>query len=247
MVTTPASPLEPISDRFDGPGSEEYRRHDEIAIALGGSYTHYSSILRELTASPRRALRVLEVGCGTGRYFHCLANVEKLVGFDIAPEMVRRAADPVRKPEITARTIELQCADVSSYDPGDSKFDLIYSIGVLGEYCPLDSTVVRRLAAMLAPGGTLFVTAVDSASRISPPIFGKPSLQLRAMRKVFKWLPHAARVAMNRRLSPFYVTRTDIERAFSTSGMTLLQVSRYIHPSGWKGTHWDILATAPAS
>lgn len=243
----PSTPLEPISDRFDGPGSAEYRRHDELVIAQGGSYSHYAAILRQLTASPARPLRVLEVGCGTGRYFHCLANVETLVGIDIAPEMIRQAADPIRKSEITAKTIQLECADISSYQPGEAKFDLIYSIGVLGEYCPFDATVVLRLAGMLEPGGTLFVTAVDSASRISPPIFGKASLQLRAMRKVFKYLPHAARVSLNRSLSPFYVTRADIEQAFSPSDMTLLQVSPYVHPTGWQGTHWDILAVAPKS
>ena len=243
----PSTPLEPISDRFDGPGSEEYRRHDELAIAQGGSYSHYAAILRQLTANSARPLRVLEIGCGTGRYFHCLANVETLVGIDNAPEMLRQAQDPIRKSEITAKTIQLECADVGSYEPGQSRFDLIYSIGVLGEYCPFDATLVARFAGMLAPGGTLFSTAVDSASRISPPTFGKASLQLRAMRKIFKHLPHAARVGLNRRLSPFYVSRADIDRAFSASNMTLLQVSPYVHPTGWQGTHWDILAGAPES
>lgn len=239
-------PIEQITSHFDGPGSEEYRRQDEIAIALGGSYAHYSSILRHLTASPRQSLHVLEVGCGTGRYFHCLENIERLVGIDVAPEMIRRAADPVRKSEITAKSIELVCSDSGQYEPGDAKFDLIYSIGVLGEYSPLDTTVVRRLASMLNPGGTLFLTAVDAASRVSPPVIGKPSLPRRIVAKAFPWLPHTIRVVMNRRLSPFYVTRADIGRAFESSGLTVSQVSRYVHQSGWRGVHWDVLA-APTS
>jgi hypothetical protein len=97
---------------------------------------------------------------------------------------------------------------------------------------------------MLNPGGTLFLTAVDTTSRVSPPVIGKPSLPRRIIAKVFPWIPQAFRIAMNRHFSPFYVTRTDIGRAFESSDLTVSQVSRYVHLSGWRGAHWDVLAVS---
>jgi SAM-dependent methyltransferase len=231
-----------VVSRFGSSGSEDYRRQDEIAIELGGSFAHYSAILRELTSTPRRSLQVLEVGCGSGRYFHCLENVERLVGVDLSPDMIRHAENPVRQSRITARRIELVCGDAAHYDPGESRFDLIYSIGVLGEYAPLDSTVVSKLSAMLAPGGALFVTAVDASSRVGPPLRGKPSASRRIVARAFPLLPRAIRHRVNRRLSPHYVTIDQVSRAFQARGLGAPQISRYVHVSGWRGAHWDVLA-----
>src|SRR5688572_4610688 len=88
-----------------------YRKDDEIEVATP-RHERLCKVLGELTASFGRPVTVLEAGCGTGRYFHCLRNVERLVGLDISPEMLAAARHPVRENLVTAQNIELICGNV---------------------------------------------------------------------------------------------------------------------------------------
>ena len=59
-------------------------------------YDIYGGALAEVCAG-KSGLRVLDLGCGTGRYFHCLNNISCLVGIDISPDMLEVAARVCRK------------------------------------------------------------------------------------------------------------------------------------------------------
>src|ERR1041385_9228822 len=72
-----------------------YREDDEVEVTTE-NHRHYCEMLREITTSFDRPISVLDVGCGTGRYFHCLKNVDLLIGLDISPEMLKAAESPVR-------------------------------------------------------------------------------------------------------------------------------------------------------
>src|SRR5207244_6969892 len=71
----------------------QYRKDDEIEVT-SAHHQRIHGILRDVSRSFDRPIRVLEAGCGTGRYFHCLENVEQLVGLDLSPEMLESARDP---------------------------------------------------------------------------------------------------------------------------------------------------------
>src|SRR5437867_2451402 len=96
----------------------KYRQDDEIEVTTE-NHRHYSHILRGISSSFARPITVLDVGCGTGRYFHCLKNVEQLVGIDVSPDMLRAAESPVRESEITAEEIQLICENIflASFPP----------------------------------------------------------------------------------------------------------------------------------
>jgi ubiquinone/menaquinone biosynthesis C-methylase UbiE len=58
-------------------GAAQYRVDDEIEVRT----PHHKRLARklaEITSSFARPVSVLDVGCGTGRYFYCLQKVEPL-------------------------------------------------------------------------------------------------------------------------------------------------------------------------
>src|SRR5689334_17015007 len=72
----------------------QYRDDDEIEVA-SANHHRLEGILNLISSSFRRPITVLDIGCGTGRYFHCLRNVNKLTGLDLSAEMLRAAQNPV--------------------------------------------------------------------------------------------------------------------------------------------------------
>jgi SAM-dependent methyltransferase len=230
------------TDIFNARWSKQYRHGDEVA-AGHGSREHYCRILRDLcgTFGGRRIL-ALDVGCGTGRYFHCLKNVSRLVGIDVSPHMLAEARRPVRGDEIDIEQIDLRCCEIGSPELQGQVFDLIYSIGVFGEYAPIDAALLDRIFALLAPGGKLFLTAVDVHSRLQMPETAAATRTRRLLRRLFPLLPMAGRMALNRTYSSCYLTEREFSSLLQSSKFASFTIARYVHPSGWQGTHLDCLA-----
>ena len=230
---------------FDEDWSRQYRRIDEGSA--DPSHEHYGRLLTALSTGFGRGIDVLDVGCGTGRYFHRLRNVQRLVGIDLSSHMLREALTPLRSGEISADTLDLLCGDLRSLAFADGSFDFVYSIGVLGEYSPLDRDTIDVCWRILRPGGLLLVTAVDASSRISVPEHAAPSLLRRVLRKSWPLLPPSLRTASNHWLSPCYLTRPQIEALLRSSGFSSVEISLYRHTSGWLGSHFDCLAGRDSS
>lgn len=138
----------------------QYRRDDDIEIH-SPNHQHISSVLKEICGFFDQPMTVLDVGCGTGRYFHCLTNVERLVGIDISNEMLIAAEDPVNNNDISIHTIELIQGNVyfSSFEP--QSFDFIYSLGMFGYGCPVTTELCDRFHNWLVPGGKLYFNVIS--------------------------------------------------------------------------------------
>jgi SAM-dependent methyltransferase len=234
--------IEASNRNYDARRSSAYRQRDEAALAPGRPSAHYAEVIRRLSLGFDRKIDVLDVGCGSGRFFHSLANVRRLVGLDPSAQMLEQARDPVRKERLDAEVMELICGDVFSLGNEVEAFDLIYSIGVLGEFAPIDATLLERLAALLKPDGVLYTTAVDAHSRMRMRVDGRMTLFRRGLNRVFRHLPRGLRAMLNRSLSPCYVTREHLEAMFATSKFRSYSLGSYVHREGWKGTHFECLA-----
>src|SRR3954452_23107439 len=77
----------------------KYRRDDEIEVTTE-HHRHLRGILTTVSSSFGRPINVLDVGCGTGRYFYCLKNAHSLLGLDLSEEMLKIAEHPVREGDI---------------------------------------------------------------------------------------------------------------------------------------------------
>jgi ubiquinone/menaquinone biosynthesis C-methylase UbiE len=198
--------------------------------------------VRELSNGFGKKINVLDIGCGTGRYFHCLRNVKRLVGIDISAPMLELARDPVKSKKLDIEDIELRCGDIYSLELPDQSFDLIYSIGVVGEYSPINNVLLDKFSRLLVPQGRLFFTVVDVYSRFQMPENKQASFMRRALRKLFPLLPPFAKKSLNRALSSFYMTDRELISLLRKSQFATFKASRFEHPSGWQGTHLDCLA-----
>lgn len=111
---------------------------------------------------------VLDLGCGTGRYFWGLRRVTTLTGIDASAPMLEEARHPLHEERLAGIPITLITGDVLGHVFPPSSFDLVYSIGVLAEHVPLDSTMVDRVHSWLKPGGRFAFTSVHPASPSVP-------------------------------------------------------------------------------
>jgi ubiquinone/menaquinone biosynthesis C-methylase UbiE len=146
--------------RYDE-SAHNYRHDDEVDVT-GEDHQQIARRLLEICESFPYPIEALDIGCGTGRYFHALENVRKLVGLDVSEEMLERARNPVRAEELSAWQVELRCGNFYKYEFPEASFDLIYAIGVFGNGCPITPEISRKLFGWLKPGGRLFFDVLDS-------------------------------------------------------------------------------------
>jgi 2-polyprenyl-3-methyl-5-hydroxy-6-metoxy-1,4-benzoquinol methylase len=160
--------------------------------------------------------RVLDVGCGVGRWSSLLAARGAVVtGMDLSPTMIAEARRRATENGVSERCRFL-VQDLAQLDAGD-KFDLIVGVTVLQHILDADAlrAAIKRMSDHLAPGGRMVLleaapariakhcdTTVFHARQRSVylDLFAQAGLELRAISGVdpapFKtWLlPHIRRL-----------------------------------------------------
>ena len=127
-----------------------------------GEKRHYTSLLFSghkqplakemvLAAVSWRGKRVLDAGCGTGRMAYLIARrgAREVLGADYSQEAIAAAQGKYRAPNLSYR-----CADIAALG---GKYDAIVMLGTI-EHLDRPLAILRRLARILAPGGSLIVT-----------------------------------------------------------------------------------------
>lgn len=111
--------------------------------------------------TPRRALRVLDAGCGNGRLAtfldEALTTPLHYVGVDSSPSLLAQAA---QRPEVDHLVEADLLADALGQSLGTDRFDLVTCFGVL-HHVPALATrlqLLRTLAGRCRPGGLLVVS-----------------------------------------------------------------------------------------
>lgn len=222
-----------------------YRRDDEIEVATP-RHQRLCKVLGELTASFGRPVAVLDAGCGTGRYFHCLRDVERLVGLDISPDMLAAARHPVRENLVAAQSIELICGNVFTAPIDPASFDVIYSLGMFGFGCPVTREICDRFYEWLKPGGKLFFNVIDRG--------GWP-LPMRIKGTLRNWVyavaPGPVRARMDERahhMPLFDVTRRELLAILLSTQFRKYKVQSHVCLSPlWHGSHLEALAEKQAN
>jgi ubiquinone/menaquinone biosynthesis C-methylase UbiE len=148
---------------YDPSYAKKYRDRDE-QLLQEATYQDFIAWLQDVCNRFGHPIDVLDLGCGTGRYFWGVRNARTLVGLDASAAMLAEAKHPIRADQITAPSTTLVQGDLATHHFPDQSFHLVYSIGVLAEHVPLDGSLVSRVSRWLKPGGRFAFTTVDPNS-----------------------------------------------------------------------------------
>jgi SAM-dependent methyltransferase len=225
--------------------SSQYRNDDEIEVTTANHHRICATLQRVCT-SFQHPVKVLDVGCGTGRYFHCLTNVDELTGVDISEEMLLAAErDPVRKESITVQNIKLirGNAYLTSFAP--ESFDFIYSLGMFGNGCPVTKEICDHFYDWLKPGGKLYFNTVDFAGL---PLWYRARRQARDF--IYPMLTRRLKNFLDERESRqpwFSMNRRQLEEVLRATKFNIFQVTSHVCQSPlWTGRHLECIASKEA-
>jgi SAM-dependent methyltransferase len=221
--------------------SSQYRRDDDIEVTTPNHHRICSTLQRICVSFPQ-PISALDVGCGTGRYFHCLTNVDALTGMDISEDMLRAAEDPVLHELISVKSIRLIRGNIylSSFDP--RSFHFIYSLGMFGNGCPVTVELCNKFFDWLAPGGKLYFNTVDFAGL---PLWYRARRQARDF--VYPMLSRRLQNVLDERESRqpwFSMSRAQLESIMRQTRFSTFQVASHVCESPlWSGRHLECIAS----
>lgn len=141
-----------VSDAFDAAYWEErYRAH-----GAAGARPNPQLVAEVADLAPGAAL---DAGCGEGADATWLAGQGwRVTAVDISPTALDRGREHAVAAGVANR-IEWVAADLTTWTPPQERYDLVTSHYVHPAGSP--EALVRRLAAAVAPGGTLLVVGHD--------------------------------------------------------------------------------------
>lgn len=110
-------------------------------------------------ASPRDC-RVLEVGCGDGLQLLTLAMAypdSRFVGVDLSAAAVARGE--ALRCRLGLHNLQLVCADLTEWDPGETHFDYVLAHGFFSWVPePVRTRLLQLCQQQLAPGGVAYIS-----------------------------------------------------------------------------------------
>lgn len=219
-----------LQSDYDSEAANNYRNADARDIKTPAS-REVIAHLRNLSRQFEHKTNVLDVGCGTGRFFHALENVKELTGLDLSEPMLLAAKKPVKQEQLDVESIKLVHSDFLTADLPQQGFDLIYAVGVFGHPAPIDKQVLDRFYRHLAPGGCLFFTIANKHDSNYERMFLKSSSR-RFVESFFRFLPHPLQVFLNQRWQNHFVSQLEMEALFKSSQFSMFRtwpmVSRFI-------------------
>ena len=191
MTPTTSSSARRAAALYDRPYAERYRAHDDT-LGESAPYQGFVAWLQRGCSRFTAPIDVLDLGCGTGRYFSALPCARTITGIDASQEMLDMARAPVGGDRIAAK-VTLVHGDLFTHPFEAGSFDLVYSIGVLAEHAPFDAAIVERIHRLLRTGGRFAFSTVHPESPsisktlarlvgrpLEPLTFGPPRRWLRA-------------------------------------------------------------------
>jgi ubiquinone/menaquinone biosynthesis C-methylase UbiE len=202
-----------------------YRDSDELGCH-SESHAGKCKIIRALSRRFTTPVSMLDLGCGSGRYFHCAANVKSVTGVDTSIAMLHEARRPVAGGHRNVRLVRSTVQEVA-FRP--QSFDLVICVGVLALWCPLDLSVLRRVASLMTAHGVFFFTAVTHQET-------PDSVKRRMARAVRPLLFGGARRAVDLRLRDFTVSEGQV-REMGRQCFAEVDVTRWTSASGRVDLH----------
>tara|TARA_B100000131_G_C17917981_1_gene533198 strand:- start:110 stop:718 length:609 start_codon:yes stop_codon:yes gene_type:complete len=149
-----------------------YRKYDDD-VSSDENWIWYKNQLLDVCNSFNRKINVLDIGCGTGRFFSALENVDYLYGLDFSEPMINEAHNPhfsdlVKK---NIKDIEFIISDYTKldvYSKINKKIDFIFSIGLMNEYNEdeISPEFFNTVYNLLSDDGVIWFSIMDSIDNV---------------------------------------------------------------------------------
>lgn len=131
-----------------------YRRYaPAYDLCFGRILSHgRRTVVREMSCRPGES--VLEVGVGTGLSLPLYPKTVQVTGIDLSSEMLRRAADTVKRHNLD--NVRLAEMDAEKMTFGDGAFDKVVAMYVVS-VTPNPKRLVEEMRRVCRKGGDLFI------------------------------------------------------------------------------------------
>lgn len=135
---------------YDDEQAVEMRRRDEMPF-----YEPTRRLLGEIFARirPPGRIDVMDLGCGSGRYFHLFTDCGLYLAIDPSGPVLREARNPAFDGLRGKEQVEFLAGDISHPELDSKRFDLIHCVGVYGQLAVFDRSVIRRACSLLSEKG----------------------------------------------------------------------------------------------
>ncbi|OKK16727.1 trans-aconitate methyltransferase [Streptomyces sp. CB00455] len=150
-VPPPTAPSVPVWD------PQQYLRHS------GHRTRPFLDLLHRIPELPTARARIADLGCGPGNVTALLARrwpAARITGFDLSPQMLRRAAEDHAGPTPGGGSLDFRPADLTTWLP-DEPYDLIVSSAAL-QWVPGHPGSFAAWINALRPGGTFAFQVPDN-------------------------------------------------------------------------------------
>ena len=132
--------------------------HVVNAFRLDYVVAQIASHLGRDTASALSGLRILDVGCGGGLMSEVLARLgAEVVGVDASPGNLAAARLHAQSQNVT---VDYRLGEPAEVLSSEERFDVVLALEVV-EHVSDVPAFLGTAAALLAPGGMLFVSTID--------------------------------------------------------------------------------------
>ncbi|MDR0897636.1 MAG: class I SAM-dependent methyltransferase [Oscillospiraceae bacterium] len=136
---------------------------EQIDQSGGFPFAGYEGVLRFIYGhiSPRKPLRILDLGIGSGRLSHQLSLAGcAITGVDFSEKMLSKARELMPDASLIVHDLS------SGLPPFDDQFDAIISTYALHHFDPKKQIeLIDEMAKLLAPGGTIYIGDVVFSDR----------------------------------------------------------------------------------
>jgi SAM-dependent methyltransferase len=156
----------------------------------------------------------------------------------------------VESDKAICQSTTFECANITSLNIPREAYDLILSIGTLGELCPLTKELIGKVVAGLRPGGIFLFTVFDAGHKNGTMVRSTLSKEpfVRLSSKLYPVMPGKLKRPYGRWFFSHYLTMRDLQQLLSGFEVNKPLVKRLRSPKDeWDGTHLVVLMHRPTS
>jgi len=207
--------------------------HVVNALRLNYVVEQIASHLGRDSASALSGLRILDVGCGGGLMSEALARLgAQVVGADASPGNVAAARLHAQSHNVT---VDYRLGEPAEVLAPEERFDVVLALEVV-EHVSEVPAFLATAAALLAPGGMLFVSTIDRTFKsFVVAIIGAEYLLRVLPRGTHQWSMFVRPKELSSALDPSHLQIRDLR------GMRYLPL---VHKASWcKDTKVNYIAT----